>query len=177
MGGEVGEVALQYAADEQLGEPLGIDRLGEAAQRLDERRADGVRVEDAIEHPIASIEIGDGFGKEHLEVVHRHVVVAQRRREGVVLLPGALGPQHIVEEQFFDVRGRQAAQLQPRLVEDHLTQPSNFGIDVERHGRITFRHSSGGTRRECRERRPSPRSCAEGEAPASPGGGESPGLG
>ncbi len=48
---EAGQVALEYAADEELGQPLGVGLVGQPPQRFDQRRPDGVLVDDPLQDP------------------------------------------------------------------------------------------------------------------------------
>ena len=57
----------------------------------------------------------------------------------VVLLLGALDPEHVVEEVVVLVGGRQPLQLEVRAVQDRLPQAADLGVDVEGHAS----HSSG----------------------------------
>ena len=45
-------------------------------------------------------------------------LVPQGLGKGVVLLPGLLGPHHVIEEQFADVVGGQSGELQSGSVDD-----------------------------------------------------------
>ena len=63
-----------------------------------------------------------GFGEQVGEVVHRHTAVAQGGGEGVVLLPGALCPHDVVEQQLVNIPGCQPIQLKPGSVQYHLPQ-------------------------------------------------------
>jgi hypothetical protein len=56
---------------------------------------------------------------------------AEQIREGVVLLAGSFGPEHIVEEELVDVAGRQPLQLETGTVQDDLPQHPDLGPHSE----------------------------------------------
>ena len=63
----------------------------------------------------------------------------QRFGEGVVLLLGLLGPHDVVEEQLTDVVRGQPRQLEPRPMDDGLTQLADLRIDTKRHSGASCR--------------------------------------
>ena len=62
-----------------------------------------------------------------------HALVAERLGEGVVFLARLLGPEHVVEEQALDVRGRQSRKFETGPVQYRLLELAHFGIYVECH--------------------------------------------
>ena len=73
----------------------------------------------------------EGASQQVGEQVHGDALVAQHLGEAVVLLLGAVHPQHVVEEQPVLVAGGQAEQLRAGAVQDHLAQASDLGVDPE----------------------------------------------
>lgn len=73
------------------------------AHPVHEGGADRRRRDDAVQRPVAGLGHVQGLGEQVGEVVDTGAVVAQDLGEGVVLLPGPLGPQNVVEEQGVDV--------------------------------------------------------------------------
>jgi hypothetical protein len=67
--------------------------------------------------------------------VHLNAPGAEHRGEGVVLLLGPAGPEHVVEEQLADVPRGQPGELEPRPVHDHLAERADLGLDAEAHRR------------------------------------------
>ena len=51
-----------------------------------------------------------------------------------MLLAGAAHPQHVVEQQFVVVAGRQPRQLEVGPVNHHLAQLADLGMDAKRGG-------------------------------------------
>ena len=87
-----------------------------------------------LEHPLARDLVGQRLREQVLEVQHLDAAITQHVGKGVVLLPGALHPQHVVEQQVGAVRRRQPLELEIGTVQHHLPQPPHLGIDTERHG-------------------------------------------
>ena len=67
--------------------------------------------------------------------MHGDALLAQHLGEAVVLLLGAVHPQHVVEEQAVLVAGGQAQHLRAGAVQDHLAQAADLGVDPEGSGR------------------------------------------
>jgi hypothetical protein len=76
---------------------------------------------------------GLGLAQEPPEVVNLHALVPKHLGEGVVLLLGPLGPEHVVEEQLADVPRSQPGQLEAGPVHDDLAKLADLRLDVEVH--------------------------------------------
>src|SRR5262245_50586164 len=57
--------------------------------------------------------------------------ISQRVRERVVLLPGALDPEHVIEQQLVHVGRGQPLQLEIGSMQDDLLELPDLGPDVE----------------------------------------------
>ena len=71
------------------------------------------------------------LGQQILEVQHGHAAGAERVGERVVLLPGALHPQHVVEQELVLVGRRQPLELAAGPVEDDPPQDADLGVDAQ----------------------------------------------
>jgi hypothetical protein len=100
------------------------------AQRRDERRADQVGPQRAVEQLAARLGDVEHLGQQLVQVEHLDAVRAQRLRELVVLLLRAVEPRHAVEQQVVVVARRQPPQLRPRAVQDDRTQPPDLASDT-----------------------------------------------
>ena len=71
--------------------------------------------------------------------------LAHDRREGVVLLPRALGPRDVVEQQLVHVRRRDPRELVARAVQQDAAQPPGLGVHAAGDGDRLFgvEHRSG----------------------------------
>lgn len=117
MAGEGGRVHLVQC---------GADRGG---QRRAERELGRGLVEDLGAGLVDLQCLGEQVG----EVVHLDAAFAEGVGEHVVLLAGALGPQHLVEEQVVLVGRGEPEQFQVGAVQQDLPQPPDLGGDGE-HG-------------------------------------------
>ena len=148
VGPERVQVGLEDPTDEVLRQRLPVEILEEAADRIDEGRAEDLGGADPVEDELASGRQFEGLGQQLAVVVDPHPLVPQGLGEGIVLLLGLGRPHHVVEEQLADVVGGQPGQLEPGSVEDGLVELADLGVDVERHGLV----SSGLRRRPVRAR-------------------------
>ena len=73
-----------------------------------------------------------GLGQQVPQEVHLDAALAHLRHELVVLVLGALDPEHVVEQQVVVVRRREPLQAQLRPVHHHLAQRAHLGVDSER---------------------------------------------
>ena len=92
-----------------------------------------VAVVSSVLEELPSARLVQRLGEQLVEEVDLDALVPQLLHEGVVLLPRALGPHHVVEEQVVDVARRQPRQLQTGTVHDDLLQDADLGVNVECH--------------------------------------------
>ena len=92
----------------------------------DERRADQVGAQRAVEQLAARLGDVEHLGQQLVQVEHLDVVRAQRLGELVVLLLRAVEPRHAVEQQVVVVARRQPPQLGPGAVQDDRPQPPDL---------------------------------------------------
>lgn len=91
-------------------------------------------VEDPVQYELPCLDAVQRLGEQVGEEVHAHSAVPQDIGERVVLVAGALGPQHVVEEELVLVGGCEACHFAVGAVQDDLPQPAGLGVDVKRHG-------------------------------------------
>ena len=99
-----------------------VHRVEAVAQRVDGQRAVDPVVEDRVEHVRRASGSSTVVAQQLAEQVHGDAALAQHLGEAVVLLLGALHPQHVVEQQPVLVAGGEPLELQPRPVQDHLAR-------------------------------------------------------
>ncbi len=139
--GAGGELARGEATDQVAGCGGGVGGPQEVADGCCEVAAELELGHGAIEEPRAGSVVLDRLGEEVPDIEHLDALVAQRVREGVVLLASPTDPEHVVEEQLAAVGGREAPQLEVRAVQQHSAQRTHLGGDaVGGHGRIVRRH-------------------------------------
>ena len=131
LGDAVEQLALGDAGDEVLGERVAVEAVEGVAQGVDGHGAVHPLVEDPVQDVPAAVGLLEGASEQVGEQVHGDALVAQHLGEAVVLLLGAVHPQHVVEEQPVLVAGGQAEQLRAGAVQDHLAQASDLGVDPE----------------------------------------------
>ena len=124
-------VVLGDAADQVLGQGVGVGQLGELPQGIDQGCAHVFGCAQLIEHGGPSFRNGECLGEQLVEVMDDDTFVPQRPGERVVLLACPLHPQDVVEEQFVDVRRRETGEFEPGPVHDHLSQSTDLGMDTE----------------------------------------------
>jgi hypothetical protein len=66
-----------------------------------------------------------------LEDQNLDAVLTHQVYEGVVLLPGAPHPDHVVEQKLVAIRGGEALVGDVRPVDDHGLERSDLGVDAE----------------------------------------------
>ena len=123
-----------------------------AAQRVAEAQAR----RDLLDGLLARVRVGQRLDQQLDEVEHLDVTVAQRLREGVVLVLGAAHPRHAVEEQAVVVARGQPSELGTRPVQHDGAKAADLAVGAQR-GRGT-RHAPQPTRRPAGRRRPRRRS-------------------
>lgn len=110
-----------------------VHRVEGVADRVDRHRAVEALVEDPVENVRAGLRKLERLPQQLPEQMHGHTAVPQHLGEGVVLLLRPLHPEDVVEEQPVLVGGCEPFQLEVGPVHDHLTEPSDLGVDVKRH--------------------------------------------
>jgi hypothetical protein len=88
-------------------------------------------VEHPVEHPVAPLGDREHVGEQDLGLVDLDPAVAHRRAERVVLLLGALHPDHVVEQEIAGVGRGEPRVLEARPVHEHLVELPDLGVDVE----------------------------------------------
>src|SRR6185503_5133577 len=120
------------AADEVLRERLRPEALQRPAHVLDQAGPHDVLRRDELDEAAPDPGIGgEGFRQQVLDVEDLDVALAQPGDELVVLLLGALDPQHVIEQELVMVPGRQALQAQVRPMDDDLAELADLRRDVE----------------------------------------------
>ena len=131
----VEQLALGDPADEVLGERVAVHRVEGVAQRVDRHRP----VDPLVEDPVQDVAPGLGHleraPQQVGEQVHGDALLAQHLGEAVVLLLGAVHPQHVVEQQPVLVARGEPQQLGAGTVQDHLAQAPDLGVDPKAAGR------------------------------------------
>lgn len=127
------QFGLGDPADQTAGEGGRVQVVQRGADRPGEGRAEGGLGRGAVEDPGAGLVQLEGLGEQVGEVVHLDAALAEDVGEHVVLLAGALGPQHLIEEQVVLVGRGEAEQFQVGAVQQDLPQPPDLGGDGE-HG-------------------------------------------
>lgn len=117
-----GKVLPGDAADQPGGELLRREAVQPLMGGLLQVRPDHRRLEGVLHELVADAGVGEHVGQKLLQVEHLDTALGQRVGEGVVLLPRALDPEHVVEEQLVLVGRRQTFQLQPGTVQQHPPQ-------------------------------------------------------
>ena len=135
LGDPVEHLALGDPADEVVGQRVEVHRVEAVAQRVDGQRAVDPLVEDRVEDVRLGVGQLHGRAQQVAEEVHGDVAVAQHVGEAVVLLLGAVHPQHVVEQQAVLVAGGEPFELQPRSVQDHLPERPDLGVNAIHAGR------------------------------------------
>ena len=129
-------------ADEVGGDGGRVGGVEEAPHGDGEITTEVVVGDHPIEQPAPGDVVLDGLREEVADVEHLDTAVGQRVGERVVLLAGALDPQHVVEEQLAAVGRGEAAELEVRTVQQHPSQDPDLGVHVESgHGPIVHRRS------------------------------------
>jgi hypothetical protein len=100
------------------------------------RDADLPLVQDVITSPVLDLRLDDRLGEQVFGVVDLDAPLAHHLGERVVFVLGLLHPQHVVEEQLFGIRRREARMLQSRPVDQHLAEFSDLRMHSERHFRL-----------------------------------------
>ena len=131
----VEQLALGDPGDEVLGERVAVERVEGVAQRVDRHRPVDPLVEDPVQDVAAGLGHLERAPQQVGEQVHGDALLAQHLGEAVVLLLGAVHPQHVVEQQPVLVARGQAQHLGAGAVQDHLAQAPDLGVDPERSGR------------------------------------------
>ena len=108
-------------------------------QAVQRHRAVDALVESLLEDVLAGLRDGHGLAQQLVEQVHLDAEVAQCLGEGVVLLLGALDPEHVVEQVLVVVGRGQPLQLEVGPVQDRLSQAAHLGVDVQVHGAALLR--------------------------------------
>ena len=99
----VGDVALEDAPDEQLGETSRGCRVDELIEGSVERRTVLRCGRQTVLEEVTGAGLVEGSGEQLAEQVHSDTAVAQFLDEGVVLLACSFGPHDVVEEQLVHV--------------------------------------------------------------------------
>jgi len=120
LGRQFQDLPFGDAADEELGQALGVEVLQRAAQRVHGERAVQARVEDTVHDVAACLADRQRLGQQIAVVVHLDAPLAQHAGKDVVLGLGLRYPQHVIEEQVGRVLGGEPLQFEPRPVQDHL---------------------------------------------------------
>src|SRR5919106_1350481 len=103
--------ALEVAA-QNVPERVTVPRVGQDG--LDALRARGL--------------VFEGAGQQVGEVENLDVMVAQRLREGVVLVLGSADPRDAVEEEFVVVPGGEPLQLGSGAMQQDCAKPADLGV-------------------------------------------------
>ena len=102
------------------------------AHLVHERPADRVLGGDQLDELLPGLVAGrQRLAEQHVEVEHLDAAGPHLLHELVVLVLGALHPEHVVEEQLVVVGGGEALQAQVRSVDHHLAELSHLRVHAE----------------------------------------------
>jgi hypothetical protein len=116
------QVDLQDPTHQELRQRLTVKVVEQPPHGPDQRRAEDLGCAQPVENEAPSFGQVEGLGQQLAVVVDEHALVPQSLSEGVVLLLGLGRPHDIVEEEGSDVVGSEPRQLEPRSVDDGLTE-------------------------------------------------------
>jgi hypothetical protein len=114
------------------GKLVGLHVPQHGADLVDQRHPDGVLRRRQLDQPAAGLVAGrQRLGEEVAEQEDLHPTLAHPGHELVVLVLGALDPQHVVEQQLVVVGRGQPLEAELGPVHHHLAQPTDLRVDAE----------------------------------------------
>ena len=130
------DVVRQLLFRQPAREDRGQVRSGQPArpfgQRLREDRRHLLGPEAALQDPLARFLVLHRLRQQLVEEQHLDVFLAHQVDEGVVLLPCAPHPDHVVEQERLAVRRREALVCDVRPVHHDRAQLADLRVDAER---------------------------------------------
>ena len=116
------QVRLEHAADQELGQRRAVEVVEEPPHRPGQVRAEQLGHAQPVKHEGPAVRHLQRLRQQLPVIVHPNAPGAQHPGEGVVLLLGPPGPEHVVEQQLADVPRGQPGQLEPGPVHDDLPE-------------------------------------------------------
>ncbi len=142
--GVLEQLALGHTADQVAHQGVVVETGEGVVERVGGHRPVDPLVEGGVQDVRTRLRNRHRLAQQLVEQVHLDAEVAQRLREPVVLLLGALHPQHVVEEVRVLVRGGEPLQLEVRPVQDRLAQQADLRVHVQPHAVSSAQAPSSG---------------------------------